>query len=63
MWHPGRVDVIGFVLCCRSDRGKIDRGAIECVYVCVRVCVYGKGLQVVVVVGVLERGQDGKVRL
>lgn len=36
MWHLCRVAVIGFVLCCRSDQGKIDREGLR---VCVCVCV------------------------
>lgn len=61
MWHPGRVDVIGFVLCCRSDRGKIDHGGVRCVCVCesVHVCVHaweGVGAEV----GVLEKGTGWK---
>lgn len=40
VWHLGCVAVIGFVLCCRSDQGKIDREALQmCVRVCVSVCV------------------------
>lgn len=34
MRRPSHVGVIGFVLCCRSDRGKIDRedAGCECVW-------------------------------
>lgn len=39
-WHPRRVAVIGFVLCCRSDREKIDRGGGACVRLCA--CVHAR---------------------
>lgn len=70
VWHLCRVAMIGFVLCCRSDRGKIDREGLRvcvcvcvCKCVCVRVragaCDMGMGRMVCV----SGKGKAGKVRL